>query len=178
MKNRAVFLDRDGTLNKVVIRDGIPFPPAEVSEFELLAGVKDALRIFKSQGYIPIVVTNQPDFARGTASLVQIESLNNMIRRSLNIEHIYTCLHDDQEDCHCRKPKPGLLLQAANELNIELTASIMVGDRWRDVQAGQAAGCSCYYIDCNYSESKPLQPFERVQSLFEAAKLVRGTDDI
>lgn len=171
-------MDRDGTLNKVIIRDGRPFPPEELKEFELLEGVKDALDIFKSQGFIPIVVTNQPDFARGKSTLEQIESLNNMVRKNLNIEHIYTCLHDDQDDCLCRKPKPGLLVQAAYELNIELTASIMIGDRWRDIQAGQAAGCSCYYIDYNYIELQPKQPFERVQSLFDAAKKIWSIHDI
>ena len=178
MKNKAVFLDRDGTLNKVMLRDGKSFPPRDSKDFEILAGVKDAIDLFESQGYIPIVVTNQPDFARGTSTLEQIDSLNNMVREKLNIKHIYTCLHDDQDDCLCRKPKPGLLVQAAHELNIELTASIMIGDRWRDIQAGQLVGCSCYYIDCNYMEPQPQQPFERVLSLFDAAKKIGSIHDI
>lgn len=174
MSRKAVFLDRDGTLNKIILRDGRPTPPREIKDFELLAGVDEALTLLRAMDYLPIVVTNQPDYARGVSTLNQIETINDIIHRELGIEHIYTCLHDDNENCSCRKPKPGLLIKAAQELDIELSSSIMIGDRWRDVKAGQSAGCSCYFIDYEYDELPPVQPFFQVLSLLDAAKKIKG----
>jgi D-glycero-D-manno-heptose 1,7-bisphosphate phosphatase len=172
MKNRAIFLDRDGTLNKAVIRNGLPFPPASPEEFEFLPGVKEAITLFKECNYIPVVVTNQPDFARRNKSLEEINTLNEIVRLGLDIQNVYMCLHDDADDCSCRKPKDGLLLEAASELELDLKVSVMVGDRWRDIQAGQNAGCECFFIDNNYAEKSPLPPFHRVTSLLEVAQIL------
>jgi D-glycero-D-manno-heptose 1,7-bisphosphate phosphatase len=174
MSRKAVFLDRDGTLNKVMLLDGRPTPPREIKDFELLEGVDEAVTLLRSLDYLPIIVTNQPDYARGVSTLNQIETINDTIRKELGIEHIYICLHDDNENCFCRKPKPGLLIQAALELNIELSSSIMIGDRWRDIKAGQSAGCTCYFIDYGYDELSPVQPFFQVLSLLDAAKKIEG----
>jgi D-glycero-D-manno-heptose 1,7-bisphosphate phosphatase len=177
MTNKAVFLDRDGTLNQALIRNGKPFPPISPRELVILPGVKEALVIFVSLDFIPVVITNQPDFARGITSRKQIDSLNEIIRTELKIEHIYTCFHDDSDDCFCRKPKPGLLLTASKELNLDLKESILVGDRWKDVHSGQTVGCECYFIDNKYEETQPNQPFIPVASLLDSAYKVRSRSD-
>jgi D-glycero-D-manno-heptose 1,7-bisphosphate phosphatase len=178
MIRRAVFLDRDGTLNRAIIRGSKPFPPQSGDEFEILPDVPEAIHLLQQYGYVPVVVTNQPDFARGKLDLVKIEEINNLIRVKLNIEYIYTCFHDDLDECSCRKPKSGLLEMAASELNLDISESILVGDRWRDISAGQNAGCECFFIDYKYEEKQPEQPFTRVSSLLEVAKLVGSTRDI
>jgi D-glycero-D-manno-heptose 1,7-bisphosphate phosphatase len=175
MSNKAVFLDRDGTLNIAITKKRRPYPPASPKEFEILPGVKDAIKILKNLNYIPVVITNQPDFARGKTTLSEIEELNKILRHELNIEHIYMCLHDDDDKCPCRKPKEGLLLIAAADLDIDIEGSIMVGDRWRDILAGQKAGCTCYFIDNNYDETQPAQPFHAVSSLLEVAYKIRSS---
>jgi D-glycero-D-manno-heptose 1,7-bisphosphate phosphatase len=178
LKRRAVFLDRDGTLNRALIHSSKPFPPRNVDEFEILGDVPEAVNLLKQHGFTPVVVTNQPDLARGKMDLSQIEEMNHLIRINLNIDHIYTCFHDDIDNCACRKPKSGLLEMAASELNLDISESILVGDRWRDISAGQTAGCKCFFIDYKYNEKQPEQPFTRVSSLLEVAKLVGSTRDI
>jgi len=169
MKNKAVFLDRDGTLNRATVKKGRPSPPTSLEEIKLITGTKEAISLLKALNFIPIVITNQPDLARGITTLSRIEQVNEVIHRELNIEYFYMCLHDDNDNCFCRKPKAGLLLKAALDLEIDLTCSIMVGDRWRDIEAGQNVGCDCYFIDYNYNETKPNQPFQTVSSLLEVA---------
>ena len=173
LKRKAVFLDRDGTINKAVIKNSKPLPPSSIEDLELLPGVLEAIPILKKLGYIPVVITNQPDVARGNAKLSTVEVMNQSICKKLRIDHIYMCLHDDGDNCECRKPKPGLILKASLDLDIDLTTSIFVGDRWRDIQAGQAVGCTCYFIDNHYDEPKPNKPFIVVTSLLEVATRIK-----
>ena len=177
MLNKAVFLDRDGTINNSIVRFGRPFPPMNKDEFEILPRVAEAITLFKEMDYIPVVVTNQPDFVRGGTTLSQIALFNDIIKNELQIDHIYMCLHDDVDNCSCRKPQPGLLLKAAFDLKIDTTISLMVGDRWRDIAAGQSAGCKCFFIDNGYDEAQPFQPFYRVSSLFDVITIIRSNDD-
>jgi D-glycero-D-manno-heptose 1,7-bisphosphate phosphatase len=177
MLNKAVFLDRDGTLNNTIMHLGRPSPPKNTDEFEILPYVPEAILQFKELGFIPVVVTNQPDFARGDTSLSQIEVFNEIIKDQLQIEHVYMCLHDDLDECSCRKPQPGLLLNAALDLKIDTKQSIMVGDRWKDIAAGQAAGSKCFFIDNSYDEGRPLQPFHRVSSLIDVISIIRRGND-
>jgi D-glycero-D-manno-heptose 1,7-bisphosphate phosphatase len=169
--NKAVFLDRDGTLNLSNIRDGVPVPPRMISEVIIIDGVCRGIEIFKKKGFLPVVVTNQPDVARGTIEKSTVIDINKFICRSLGIENIYTCFHDDFDECSCRKPRPGLLELAADELNIDLSESIIIGDRWKDISAGQAVGCKPFYIESDYDERKPDPPFTSVSSLLMAAFL-------
>ncbi|HEX7702453.1 MAG TPA: HAD family hydrolase, partial [Kofleriaceae bacterium] len=143
---RAVFLDRDGVINASVVRDGKPYPPAHVDEMELLPGVPEALAALRAAGFQLIVVTNQPDVARGTQTRAAVDAIHDRMRRDLPLDAIYACFHDDADDCACRKPKPGLLVNAAADLGIDLPSSFMVGDRWRDTDAGLAAGCRAIFI--------------------------------
>jgi D-glycero-D-manno-heptose 1,7-bisphosphate phosphatase len=174
MTRPAVFLDRDGVINRAFMRDGMPFPPQSLQELEILPGVSDALVALKAHGYSIVVVTNQPDVARGTSSKEAIEGIHGRLKDELAIDAILTCFHDDSADCECRKPKPGLLLQAARNLGIDLSASFMVGDRWRDMEAGKRAGCRTFFVDRSYLERQPVAYEFRVGSLIEASAMILG----
>jgi D-glycero-D-manno-heptose 1,7-bisphosphate phosphatase len=158
MTARAVFLDRDGVLNRALIRNGKPYPPSSLAEFEVLPGVPEALLRLRQAGFRLIVVTNQPDVARGTTSRKAVDELNQLLRSRTAVDDIRVCFHDEQDNCACRKPKPGLLVEAARQHGIDLHASWMVGDRWRDIAAGQAAGCRTVFIDHGYDEKRPHPP--------------------
>lgn len=172
--NRAVFLDRDGVINRAIVREGKPFPPKDLTELEVLPGVPEALAALKKAEYKLIVVTNQPDVARGTVKKEVVESINNQLNSTLPLDEFRTCYHDDHESCDCRKPAPGALLAAASEHNIDLKRSYMIGDRWRDIEAGQRAGCKTVFIDYGYSEKQPQQVDHRVPSLRDAALVILG----
>jgi D-glycero-D-manno-heptose 1,7-bisphosphate phosphatase len=171
---RAVFLDRDGVINRAVVVDGKPYPPASLSEMEILPGVTDAMTALHAEGWLLIVVTNQPDVARGTKSVADVESINQYLQQVLPIDELRTCYHDSCDGCDCRKPLPGALLAAAKIHDIDLSASYMVGDRWRDTEAGDRAGCQTIFIDYGYSEKQPENISFRVQSLAEAAIIILG----
>jgi D-glycero-D-manno-heptose 1,7-bisphosphate phosphatase len=171
---RAVFLDRDGVLNRSVLVDGVPTPPSRPEDVEILDGVVQAIQILKAHSFIPVVVTNQPDVARGHASRSQVEAINKHISSAIEVEYFYTCFHDDIHQCNCRKPFPGLLLRAAEDLRLDTYQSYMVGDRWRDIAAGQAVGCQSFFIDYSYSEREPRMPFRRVSSLLQATSMIIG----
>jgi D-glycero-D-manno-heptose 1,7-bisphosphate phosphatase len=167
--NRAVFLDRDGVVNRPIVRDGRPYPPASLAELEILPGVAEALTALRGAGFWLIMVTNQPDVARGTQRREAVEAMNQVLMGSLHLDECRVCYHDDADACACRKPKPGLLLDAAREYRLDLSASFMVGDRWRDIAAGRNAGCQTVLIDYDYDEPEQIEPHVRVGSLVEAA---------
>ena len=169
MMQRAVFLDRDGVINRAIVRNGKPYPPDSLKELEILPGVPEALARLKQGGFWLIIATNQPDVARGIKTRKEIEALHQVLESQLPIDEIRVCYHDDTDHCECRKPKPGLLIEAARSFGLDLSASIMVGDRWRDIEAGQLAGCQTIFIDCDYAERKPQTPTVRVGSLVQAA---------
>jgi len=169
---RAVFLDRDGVVNRAILREGKPYPPATLSDLRLLPGVREACRKLREAGFALILVTNQPDIARGSISVQQVADIHVRLQRYLQLDDIQVCPHDDSAQCDCRKPKPGLLLQAAQKWDIDLTASFVVGDRWRDVEAGQRAGCRPIFVDYGYLEQRPIGPYLRVNSLREAANWI------
>lgn len=167
-KQRAVFLDRDGVINRAIVRDGKPYPPMTTDELELMPGAPEALARLNSAGFRLIVVTNQPDVARGLQTRETVETLHNVLRSQLPIDDFRVCYHDDADGCTCRKPLPGLLFAAATEHGLALPACFLVGDRWRDVEAGQRAGCISVFIDYGYEERTPQGVFARVASLPEA----------
>ncbi len=169
---RAVFLDRDGVINRAVVRDGKPYPPASTDEVEVLPGVADGLRRLKAAGYVLIVVTNQPDVARGRQTREAVEAIHARLAAALPVDDFRVCYHDDKDDCACRKPKPGMIAAAARDHGVDLASSVMVGDRWRDVEAGRRAGCRTVFIDYGYSEPSPARPDAVVRSLAEAADYI------
>jgi D-glycero-D-manno-heptose 1,7-bisphosphate phosphatase len=164
----AVFLDRDGVLNRGAAVEGRPVPPRGVGEFELLEGVAHSCAELKAAGLSLIVVTNQPDIARGTTPIEEVEELNSLLAAQLPLDDILMCPHDDADDCVCRKPRPGLLIEGARRHHIDLPASFMVGDRWRDIEAGRDVGCRTIFVDHGYAERQPANPDLTVDSLSEA----------
>lgn len=151
----AVFLDRDGVLNEVVLKDGRPFPPNSLQELKIPVGTSEALWNLKKAGYVLICVTNQPDVKRGKSQQQNVAAINQALIQTLPLDDLLVCYHDDHDQCKCRKPKPGLLLEGAQRHEVELAASFMIGDRWRDVEAGKQAGCRSIWIDYGYLEKKP-----------------------
>ena len=174
MSRPAVFLDRDGVLNAATLLDGRPYPPTSAGEVTILPGVPAALAALRNAGYAIVVVTNQPDVARGTRTRAGIEAIHARLRAELPVDAIYCCFHDDGDECACRKPRPGLLLEAARELSLDLAASFMVGDRWRDTEAGAAVGCRTAFVDHGYAERRPQRFDRKVSSLAEAAAWILG----
>ncbi len=169
---RAVFLDRDGVINRAIVRDGKPYPPAADEDVEILPGVREAIQQLKAAGYLLVVVTNQPDVSRGTQSRAAVEAIHARLASELPIDEFRACYHDDGDACACRKPKPGLILDAARAHGVDLRASVMVGDRWRDVEAGRRAGCATVFLDYGYAERRPDEPDAVVGSLAEAAEWI------
>jgi len=166
---RAVFLDRDGVLNRVTYRAGKAESPLSLEELQLMPGVKAGLRLLRGAGFLLIGVTNQPDVVRGNVRREVVEAINNRLAAELGLDEILTCWHDDNDQCACRKPKPGLLLAAVRTHRIALAESYIVGDRWRDIEAGQAAGCRTVWLRAPYAEREPLRPADFVTGRFEDA---------
>ena len=170
--SRAVFLDRDGVLNAAILRHGKPYPPATLAEVRILDDVPDALRLLKAAGLRLGVVSNQPDVARGTQSRQVVEAINAWLSAQLPLDRFDVCYHDEQDACECRKPKPGLILRSAKALGVDAAASFVIGDRWRDIEAGRAAGCRNVWIDRGYVEKQPSGHDYRAISLIEAAEWI------
>ncbi len=169
---KAIFLDRDGVINRAIVRDGKPYPPSNLTNLEILPGVKTAMNSLKEAGWLLIVVTNQPDVARKTTSIAEVESMNKYLQDELPICEFRVCYHDSNDNCNCRKPLPGLLMDAAKKYNIDLASSYMVGDRWRDIDAGVSAGCKTIFIDYDYAEKRPENFNHSTQSLAQAAQII------
>jgi len=172
LTKRAVFLDRDGVINRAIVKDGKPFPPKSPSELEIFPGVSDALQLFKKADFLLIVVTNQPDVGRGKLKKEMVDAIHTELKSKLPLDDIYTCFHGQDGECNCRKPLPGLLLQAARENDIDIGKSYLIGDRWRDIDAGNTVGCSTVFIDRGYQEKQPDHFNYRVNSLTEAGVII------
>jgi D-glycero-D-manno-heptose 1,7-bisphosphate phosphatase len=172
--HRAVFLDRDGVINRALEIGGKPYPPTSLAEFEILPGVPAACARLKSAGFLLIVATNQPDVGRGTLRREMVEVMHAHMVAQLPIDRVEVCFHPGQgaSVCDCRKPEPGMLVRAARELSIDLSQSWMVGDRWRDVDCGHAAGCRTVFIDWGYAEALKQKPDFSAGNLTEAADII------
>ena len=170
--HRAVFLDRDGVVNENLSEGGTPVPPRRVEDFRLIEGVVEAVESLRASGFKVVIVTNQPDVARGTLAASALEVIHRQLAGCLPLDGIEVCPHDDQDACDCRKPKPGMLLRAGRRLGVDFGRSFMIGDRWRDIDAGHAAGCRTILV--GYTGREPLnrQPDERYGSLAEAARAI------
>ncbi len=172
----AIFLDRDGVINDTVFRDGKPRAPDRVEDFRFFPGVEGAIRRFHSAGYLTIVVTNQPDVARGWQTRENVDAMNQVVRNELNVTDLYVCFHVEADGCLCRKPLPGMLLDAAAKWDIDLSRSYMVGDRFGDICAGVAAGCKgSILVGPGDSQKDAPEPSARVSSLAEAADWILAT---
>lgn len=172
VKARAVFLDRDGVLTGSETRDGRPYAPRRLGEFRILPGVLECLEALQRAGWKLIVVTNQPDVATGKLDASVLEEMHSLLKASLPLDAIKVCRHADADLCACRKPLPGMLLEGAVDFHVDLGSSFMVGDRWRDVSAGKAAGCRTVFIDYGYAEALPDEPDQVVGSFEEACRVI------
>jgi len=166
---RAVFLDRDGVIIRTDVREGKPYAITTLGALDVLDGAADAIRRLHDTGFVIIVVSNQPDVAAGKVARDVVEAINAELMEKLAIDEIKVC-YDSQTPCY--KPQPGMLLEAAKKHDIDLSNSYMVGDRWRDVGAGKAAGCITIFIDCGYAETLTVKPDKVSGSIGEAAALI------
>lgn len=169
---RAAFLDRDGVINHAPVRNGLPYTPESVSALKVLPGVVEAINMIRNADYMVIVVTNQPDVGARKKPRQSVEEIHDRLLETMAVNEIRVCYHTDLDRCRCRKPQPGMILDASREHNIDLSRSFLVGDRWRDVDAGKAAGCKTYFIDLGYKESLRAKPDHTVQNLPAAIRHV------
>lgn len=169
---KAVFLDRDGVLNRAVMKNGRPYPPASIEELELDSDAQHACADFRRAGFVLVLVTNQPDIARGKQDRKTVDGLNALVREQLQLDDVRICPHDDRDACTCRKPLPGMLVDAAADWGIDLANSFMVGDRWRDIEAGNRAGCQTVFIERGYNEAPPSAQTFTAVTLHQAARWI------
>ena len=172
LNNRAVFLDRDGVINRAIVHNKKPYPPDSLQELEIFSDVPESLYLLKEIGFLLIVVTNQPDVGRGKQKQEVVEEMHRFLLDQLPLDDIYVCWHEYSGGCDCRKPLPGMLVQAAGEHSIDLQNSYLVGDRWKDIDAGKMAGCKTIFIDYQYSESLHYQPDYITTSMFNASEWI------
>jgi D-glycero-D-manno-heptose 1,7-bisphosphate phosphatase len=168
----AVFLDRDGVLNEVTLRDGRPHPPPSAGELRLLPGVEAACRRLHDWGYALVVITNQPDIARGQQTRHEVDQMHTYLRGRLPLDDIVVCPHDDSDGCLCRKPQPGMILDAAARLDLDLPTSFCVGDRWRDIEAARRAGVRAIHVERHYDERPASGAEATVSGLPEAVDFI------
>ena len=172
--NRAVFLDRDGVINKLIKTDNWFTSPYILEDFQILPGVLEAMRLLKGAGFFCVVVTNQPDIARGKFTHQDLRKIHDFMQQTLDLDAVYYCPHDNVDNCECRKPKPGMVLRAAEEMKIDLSQSFIVGDRWRDIDVGPAVGCKTVLINtiATEMEKKNIRADFGARDLLEAAKWI------
>jgi D-glycero-D-manno-heptose 1,7-bisphosphate phosphatase len=176
MIDKAAFLDRDGVLNNIIIKDGLPYSPSKYDEFKILPGVKDSITKLKKMEFRCIVVTNQPDVSRGKIKKETVVKMNNYLNKELELDDIFVCFHDDIDKCNCRKPKPGLIFEAAKKWNINLKKSYMIGDRWKDIDAGTSSGCKTIFLNNNYKEKVKSEPNFTCENLLKAVNLIEKNE--
>jgi D-glycero-D-manno-heptose 1,7-bisphosphate phosphatase len=176
----AVFLDRDGTLNMQVVREGKPYAPEKPADFRLYKGVPEACRSLKAAGFALVVATNQPDVGRGLVPQAAIEAMHvRLLELVPEIDRIEVCYDPGRgEKSTRRKPEPGMVLDSARELGIDLGRSWMVGDRWRDVDCGKRAGVRTVFIDFGYSETFNSTPDFTVKSFDQAVAVILGAPGV
>lgn len=170
---KAVFLDRDGVLNQTIFRLGKPRAPYTLEEFSLLPGVEEGVALLKEMDFILIVVTNQPDVARGWVSREAVDMVNFRLREILPLDDLKACFHTEKDQCPCRKPNPGMLVEGTHEWGINTSISFMIGDRSTDIEAGKAAGCKTILIGQS-DGTFPVPPDFECSSLLEAARLIQS----
>jgi len=168
----AVFLDRDGVLVRALVRRGKPYSARHPDDLEILPGAAETCAALRRAGLLTIVVTNQPDVARGDLALGDLSALHDALFDRIPVDAVLFCPHDDRDGCLCRKPAPGLLIEAADRFGISLSRSVMVGDRWRDIEAGARAGCRTVFVEARYRERRPEAPDLTVGSLAEALQWI------
>ncbi len=172
MGRKAIFFDRDGVLVRSEVRDGKPYAARRLEDFHILPQAAGVAAKLKEAGFLLVLVTNQPDVGNGLVARSVVEAMHSRLMNAIPLDLIKVCYHHQNEGCMCRKPKPGMLLDAATELGIDLRASYMIGDRWSDIVAGKNATCYTVFIDQGYAEELPIEPNVIVNSLSAAAAAI------
>ena len=174
---KAIFFDRDGVINVANIVNGRPYPPKTLSELVIMPGAQEVVQKLKDAGFMTIVVTNQPDVARGLVLREQVEEINHYMMGKLSLDIFKTCYHDDIDMCKCRKPLPGAIIESAKEFNLDLKQSFLIGDRWKDISAAKSAGCKTIFIDYGYDELRPENPDYIIKNLEQAVEIILGKNN-
>lgn len=172
MRQRVVFLDRDGVLNRAFPEGSTTRPPMNLDELEVLPGVPEALARLHNAGFVLVVVTNQPDVARGKQTRAAVEAINARLSAELPLLDVFACYHDTVDKCSCRKPKPGLLLAAAVKWNLDIAGAFLIGDRWSDIVAAHAAGCRGVLIDNPFSGAEKCAADFRAKNIIAAVEWI------
>ncbi|MCA9461647.1 MAG: HAD-IIIA family hydrolase [Nitrospira sp.] len=169
---QAVFLDRDGVINDAIIRNGKPYAPTTWEEFKIFPEVPGALQTLAQAGFLLIVATNQPDVGRGLIRRMLVDDMHRQLMETFPLDDIRVCYDTEESGSPYYKPRPGMLLEAAKEFGVDLSKSYMVGDRWRDVGCGLAAGCFTIWIDRGYTEPVRYEPHATCGNLQEAVSII------
>jgi D-glycero-D-manno-heptose 1,7-bisphosphate phosphatase len=172
--NRAVFLDRDGVINRVPTRGGQPVTPRRFAEFEFVEGIADEVGRIKAAGFLVFVITNQPDVARGLLPLAELERMSAAIRSRLPVDAVWVCPHDDGDRCSCRKPKPGMIERAREKYAVDIGASFLIGDSWKDMELASRAGCRGILIDAPYNQR--VDCYRRVRNVRDAVDVILAAE--
>jgi|TARA_B100001175_G_scaffold313455_1_gene321083 D-glycero-D-manno-heptose 1,7-bisphosphate phosphatase len=169
---KAVFLDRDGVLSKTHIKKGKSFAVKKLKDFKLFYGSEESVKKLKLAGFMVIVVTNQPDVGKKIISRIVLKKMHDRLKKKTKVDAIYSCTHSQDDNCFCRKPKPGMILNAAKKHNINLKKSFMVGDRSSDILAGKKAKCRSIFLDKKYFEKKPKVQEATFNNLVQATNYI------
>lgn len=167
---KAVFLDRDGVINPVVLKNGKPYPPLP-NDYSIFGNAPEAISKLKNAGYLVFIFTNQPDVTKKIITEEELSRIHHTVSQKLSIDEIVVCTHVEEDQCQCRKPRIGMLLYLQNKWDIDLCQSIVVGDRWRDIEAGTSAGCKTILIGDGYNEKK-ITASGQVDNILEASNLI------
>lgn len=168
---RAIFFDRDGVINNAVLRKGRPYSPIDWSEFSWVSGIQYVSQKLKEAGFLLFCITNQPDVGRRLQDHSMIEAFHQYILENLPLEKIYAC-YDCNDENPLRKPKPGMILELCKQYELDLEDCWVVGDRWKDVDAGNAAGCRTIFLDYGYDEALKSTPDYIISDLHELISLI------
>jgi D-glycero-D-manno-heptose 1,7-bisphosphate phosphatase len=175
--HKAVFLDRDGVINEVIFRNENtlkPIAPWSMEEFSLLSGIKCPLLNLKKLEFKLFVVTNQPDIAKGVIDHSFVTKVNEVISREFPIDEIRVCPHVDLDGCECRKPKSGMILSLAKKWNIDCQNSFLIGDSWRDMEAGKKAGSTTILLEKHYNRG--VEADYKINNLSQVAEIINKID--
>jgi D-glycero-D-manno-heptose 1,7-bisphosphate phosphatase len=167
---RAAFLDRDGVLAQEIVRDGKAYAPTVLEDFHLVPDAAKQVDRLQAAGLKCVVFTNQPEVARGLLARETLEAMHARLVDEVAVDDILVCPHDSDLVCMCRKPKPGMLHTAAERWGVSLPTSFVIGDRWRDIEAGRAVGCYTVLLSRPYSECSTADA--SVETLGEAVDVV------
>ncbi len=173
VKKKCIFLDRDGVINRSNVKNGKPYAPLRFENFIFLPKVKKSIHQLKKLGFLVILITNQPDISKKKLKISTLDKMNDKIYRNLDVDDIFFCIHSSEDNCNCRKPKTGMLLESQKKYNINLNKSFMIGDRKKDIDSGIKAGCKTIFINRNYNEERPTRQNYTTTSLYKAVEYIK-----